>query len=104
MGPGEAIAIPIVVALVIIGLPWLILHYITRWKQAATLSVPDEKLLDDIHDMARRLDDRLCSIERIMTADNPNWRQQCLPDQSVRLDDNDLDTVGRERIFSREDR
>ena len=41
--------------------------------------VGDEKLLDELHDAARRLDDRLCSIERIMTAENPNWRQQCLP-------------------------
>jgi phage shock protein B len=32
-----------------------------------------------LHDAARRLDDRLCTIERIMTAENPNWRQQCLP-------------------------
>ena len=39
----------------------------------------DEKLLDELHDAARRLDDRLCTIERIMTAENPNWRQQCLP-------------------------
>jgi hypothetical protein len=23
----------------------------------------------------------MCSIERIMTAENPNWRQQCAPDQ-----------------------
>ena len=47
----------------------------------------DEKLLDEIHDAARRLDDRLCTIERIMTAENPNWRQQCMPgrDESRRL-------------------
>lgn len=70
-----------------IGLPWLIMHYVTRWKTAATLSGSDEKLLDELHDMARRLDDRLCSIERIMTAENPNWRQQCLPDRSARLED-----------------
>lgn len=63
-----------------IGLPWLIMHYVTRWKTAATLTGSDEKLLDELHDMARRLDDRLCSIERIMTAENPNWRQQCLPE------------------------
>ena len=63
-----------------IGLPWLIMHYITRWKTAATISGSDEKLLDELHEMARRLDDRLCSIERIMTAENPNWRQQCSPD------------------------
>lgn len=63
-----------------IGLPWLVFHYITKWKTAATLTGSDEKLLDDLHDAARRLDDRLCTIERIMTAENPNWRQQCLPE------------------------
>ena len=62
-----------------IGLPWLIFHYITKWKQAKTLTDSDEQLLDQLHDAARRLDDRLCTIERIMTAENPNWRQQCLP-------------------------
>ena len=54
-----------------IGLPWLVFHYITKWKTAATLTTGDEKLLDELHDAARRLDDRLCTIERIMTAENP---------------------------------
>jgi phage shock protein B len=66
-----------------IGLPWLVFHYITRWKTAATLTSGDEKLLDDLHEAARRLDDRLCTIERIMTAENPDWRQQCLPDRDA---------------------
>src|SRR4026208_1798820 len=56
-----------------IGLPWLIFHYVTKWKQSATLTQSDEKLLDELHDSARRLDDRLCTIERIMTAENPDW-------------------------------
>jgi phage shock protein B len=64
---------------IFIGLPWLIFHYVTKWKQAKVLTTGDEKLLDELHDAARRLDDRLCTIERIMTAENPNWRQQCLP-------------------------
>ena len=67
---------------IFIGLPWLIFHYVTKWKQAKTLTQGDEKLLDDLHDAARRLDDRLCTIERIMTAENPDWRQQCLPGRS----------------------
>jgi phage shock protein B len=37
--------------------------------------------------MARRLDDRLCTIERIMTAENPAWRQTCLPDSTDSLSD-----------------
>ncbi|HEU4876878.1 MAG TPA: envelope stress response membrane protein PspB [Sphingomicrobium sp.] len=75
-----------VIALVsiFIGLPWLVFHYITRWKTAARLTGSDEKLLDDLYDAARRLDDRLCSIERIMTAENPAWRQQCLPENDRR--------------------
>lgn len=71
---------PIVVAILFLGLPWLIFHYVTRWKTAATLTGSDEQLLDQLHETARRLDDRLCSIERIMAADNPDWKQQCAPD------------------------
>ena len=67
---------------IFIGLPWLIFHYVTKWKQGKTLTQGDEKLLDDLHDAARRLDDRLCTIERIMTAENPDWRQNCVTDRS----------------------
>lgn len=76
----EVLVPAIVIGILFLGLPWLVFHYVTRWKTAATLSGSDEKLLDELHDMARRLDDRLCTIERIMTADNPDWRQQCLPE------------------------
>ena len=79
METGEFLALCVTLGILFIGLPWLIFHYITKWKTAATLTSGDEKLLDELHDLARRLDDRLCSIERIMTAENPDWRQQCLP-------------------------
>ena len=72
----------IIVPIVVIGLPWLIFHYITKWKTAATLSGGDEKLLDELHDAARRLDDRLNTIERLMTAENPAWRQSALSDSN----------------------
>ena len=68
-----------VLAILFIAFPWVIFHYVTKRKQAKTLTSGDEKLLDDLHEAARRLDDRLCTIERIMTAENPDWRQQCVP-------------------------
>lgn len=78
----EDVLVPaIAIIILFIGLPWLIFHYVTKWKSAARLTGSDEKLLDELHDAARRLDDRLCSIERIMTAENPDWRQHCLPEQ-----------------------
>jgi phage shock protein B len=51
-----------------------VFHYITKWKQAKTLTVDDENLLDDMHDTARRLEERVITIERILTAENPNWK------------------------------
>jgi phage shock protein B len=64
----------LICGMLFIGFPWLVFHYITKWKQAKTLTVDDERLLDDVHDTARRLEDRLVTIERIMAADNPNWK------------------------------
>ena len=79
----DDVVIPLIaIVAIFIGLPWLVFHYITRWKTAATLTGSDEKLLDELHDAARRLDDRLNTIERIMTAENPNWRQGALPDSN----------------------
>lgn len=74
------------VGILFLGLPWLIFHYVTKWKTSATLTGDDEKLLDELHDMARRLDDRMCTIERIMSAENPNWKQDCLPEAGLSLD------------------
>jgi phage shock protein B len=71
----EEVIVPIIVIPVIfLGLPWLIMHYITKWKQAKTLPREDEALLGDMHDTARRLEDRVITIERIMAAENPNWK------------------------------
>jgi phage shock protein B len=71
------------VCFIFIGLPWLILHYLTKWKSGRGISQQDEMLLDDLHEMARRLDGRLESIERIIAADNPNWKDGRLADQST---------------------
>ena len=71
----EDILVPIViVGMLFIGMPWVILHYVTKWKQAKTLTGEDENLLDELHYTARRLEDRLHTIERIIAADNPEFR------------------------------
>ncbi len=71
----EEIIVPIVVIPVIfLGLPWLIMHYVTRWKTAATLTNDDERMLGDMHELARRLEDRLDTVERLVASDNPDWQ------------------------------
>lgn len=67
------------IACIFVILPWIAMHYSSQWKRARGISIEDENLLDDLHDTARRLDSRLDSIERIIAADNPGWKEGALP-------------------------
>ncbi|MDP3549223.1 MAG: envelope stress response membrane protein PspB [Novosphingobium sp.] len=71
----EDVLVPIgVVGMLFVGLPWLILHYITKWKTAPTLTSGDEALLEELYQLAKRLDDRMDTVERLVAADNPEFK------------------------------
>ncbi len=71
----EDVFVPVmIVGMLFIGLPWVIMHYITKWKQSGTITNEDEKLLDELHYLARQLEERLQTVERIIAADNPDFR------------------------------
>ncbi len=59
---------------VVVGSIWVILHYTTKWKQAPKITQEDEKLLDELYTLARRLEDRVTTVERIVAVDNPDFR------------------------------
>ena len=61
------------VAAVFIAIPWIILHYITRWKTAATITTDDEVLLEELYNLAKRLDERMDTVERLVASDNPEF-------------------------------
>ncbi|QYJ06754.1 envelope stress response membrane protein PspB [Qipengyuania flava] len=64
----------IIIPAIFIGLPWIILHYITKWKTAATITTDDEVLLEELYSLAKRLDDRMDTVERLVASDNPEFR------------------------------
>jgi phage shock protein B len=76
------IALCLGIGLPVIGLPWLIMHYVTKWKSQTGISRQDEALLDELHELARRLDQRIETVERIMAAENPNWKDNRITDLS----------------------
>jgi len=70
----EEILVPIfVVGMLFIGLPWLIMHYVTRWKTAATITTDDEVLLEELYNLAKRLDERMDTVERLVASDDPSF-------------------------------
>jgi phage shock protein B len=73
MDSGDVMGLICIVSLFIF-LPWIILHYVTKWKTAATLTTGDEALLDELYHLARRLEDRMITVERLVAADHPEFR------------------------------
>ena len=63
----------LIVGFLFIGLPWIIFHYVTKWKTAATITTDDETLLEELYQLARRLDERMDTVERLVAADNPEF-------------------------------
>ena len=59
---------------IFIALPWIVLHYITKWKTSATITTDDEALLEELYNLAKRLDERMDTVERLVAADNPDFR------------------------------
>ena len=59
---------------VVLGLPWIIMHYITKWKTAATITTDDEVLLEELYSLAKRLDERMDTVERLVASDNPDFK------------------------------
>lgn len=76
MSPLVALFVPIVVFLVIVAPIWILLHYMTRWRQTRMLSSEDEKLLAELWGSVDKMESRINTLERILDAEVADWRKQ----------------------------
>jgi phage shock protein B len=72
----ELIAVAVIVFIAIPAPLFIILHFITKWKQAREISGGDEKMLEDLWQLAQRLEERLETLEVILDSDTSNWRKK----------------------------
>ena len=74
----------IIIPAIFIGLPWVILHYITKWKTSASITTDDEALLEELYSLAKRLDERMDTVERLVASDHEDFRPaRLVHDQEV---------------------
>ena len=64
----------IIMGAIFVALPWIVLHYITKWKTSATITQDDEVLLEELYNLAKRLDARMDTVERLVASDNPDFK------------------------------
>ena len=76
MAMGELFAIAVIVFIAIPAPLFIILHFITKWKQAREISGGDEKMLEDLWSLSQRLEARLETLETILDSELPEWRKK----------------------------
>jgi len=72
---GEMGFVLLIIFLTIVVPLWLLLHYITRWKQSRGLSRDDERMLEELWESAVRMEERIETLERILDDQGKDWRK-----------------------------
>ncbi|NNF51305.1 MAG: envelope stress response membrane protein PspB [Gammaproteobacteria bacterium] len=70
---GEVIGI---IAMVVVAPLVIILHYVTKWKEAKGLSREDEQMLEDLWQSAQRMESRVNALETILDDNVAEWRKK----------------------------
>ena len=73
---GELLTIALIVFIVIPAPIFIVLHFITKWKQSREISGGDEKMLEDMWLMSQRMEERLETLETILDDELPEWRRK----------------------------
>ena len=68
--------VPTILFLTVLGPIWVVMHYLTRRREAKTLLAEEEEALNKLLDTADRMEERLESLEKILEADDPNWKDK----------------------------
>jgi phage shock protein B len=76
LGLGELITLAVILFIAIPAPLFIVLHFITKWKQSREISGDDEQMLEDLWALAGRFEDRLGALEKILDDDLPEWRKK----------------------------
>ena len=71
----EFLFVPMVLFTVVVAPIWIIMHYRSLNKSSRSLSEDDRQSLDDMLATVDKLSQRIVSLESILDADHPNWRE-----------------------------
>ena len=70
------LGVALIVFLAIPAPIFIVLYFITKWKQTREMSGADEKLIEDLWSLSNRLEDRLEVLETILDNEVPEWRRK----------------------------
>ena len=57
--------------LMFVAMPWLFLHYSRRWREQDEINEANQRLIEELGERTRQLDDRAHTLERIARVEEP---------------------------------
>jgi phage shock protein B len=72
------LSVPAMLFMIIVAPLWLIFHYVTVWKTQRNAGRADEGAIRTMSDTARRLENRVAALEKLLDAEAPGWRSKAL--------------------------
>ena len=76
VGFSSLLGIALIVFLAIPAPIFIVLYFITQWKQSREMSGSDEQMLEDLWGLSHRLEERLEALETILDNEVPEWRRK----------------------------
>ncbi len=72
----DIIMAPVIIFMVIVAPIWLILHYKSKRQVSQGLSEEEYIQLSELSEMADKMADRIKTLEAILDAETPDWRNK----------------------------
>jgi phage shock protein B len=76
VGLQELLTVALILVIVIPAPLFIVLHFITKWKQTREISGEDEQMIEDLWMSSQRTDERIEVLEKILDDELPGWRKR----------------------------
>ena len=72
----ELIMVPVIIFMLLVAPIWLILHYRSKRQISQGFSEEEYTQLSDLSELADKMTDRIKTLEAILDAETPDWRNK----------------------------
>lgn len=72
----DIIIAPVIIFMIVVAPIWLILHYRSKRQVSQGLSAEEYIQLSELSELADKMTDRIKTLEAILDAESPDWRNK----------------------------
>ena len=72
----DILQVPMILFMVVVAPIWVVLHYRQRDRTVQELGTKDQSKIDELQQLAEKMEERLITLENILDSEHPDWRNK----------------------------